>query len=315
MRINSGIFERRASRGEAGGVALVLVLWVMVVLIAIVGEFSYSMRTEINITRNFKEEEEAYQLALAGIEQAKIEILSVKEPAVMYLNEEGILVLDEEAEEPGREGEIGKGSFKYTITDEDRKLNINKASVGQLKNLFLDTGVDITGVDTIVDSIMDWRDTNDLHRWNGAEEDYYSSLEEPYSCKDGPFDSIEELLLVKGMSREILYGSGDEDDENIYQGVAEYLTVYGSGNININTAPEVVLEARLGAENANNIINRREEGPLSAPVANGKATSSFFTIISTGANADDTIKRSVKAIIQKKNKNLETLYWNDNFIG
>ena len=295
--------------------ALVLVLWVMVVLIAIVGEFSYSMRTEINITRNFKEEEEAYQLALAGIEQAKLEILSVKKPAVMYLNEEGILVFDEEAEEPEREGELGKGSFKYTITDEDGKLNINKASVGQLKNLFIETGVDITEVDTIVDSIMDWLDTNDLHRWNGAEEDYYSSLKEPYSCKDGPFDSIEELLLVKGMSREILYGSGDEDDENIYQGVAEYLTVYGSGNININTAPEVVLEVRLGAENANNIINRREEGPLSAPVANGKVTSSFFTIISTGANADDTIKRSVKAIIQKKNKNLETLYWNDNFIG
>ena len=313
MRVNSVRLAGNPARGEAGGVALILVIWVMVILVAIVGEFSYSMRTEINITRNFKEEEEAYQLALAGIEQAKIEMLSVKDPAVMYLNEEGILIFDEEAEEPEREGGIGKGTFKYTITDEDAKLNINKASPGQLKNIFLDTGVDITEVDTIVDSIMDWIDTNDLHRLNGAEEDYYNSLKEPYSCKDGPFDVIEELLLVKGMTKEILYGS--EDGENIYEGVAKYLTVYGSGNININTAPALVLEARFGAEKANNIITRREEGPVTAPVANGKVSSSFFTIISTGANADGTIKRTVKAIMQKKGKTLETLYWNDNIIG
>jgi hypothetical protein len=51
-------------RDASGAVALILVMWVMVILIAIVGEFSYSMRTELNITRNFKEEEEAYQLRL-----------------------------------------------------------------------------------------------------------------------------------------------------------------------------------------------------------------------------------------------------------
>ena len=65
-------------QNEKGVVALLLVLWVMVILVAIAGEFSYSMRTEVNITRNFKEEEESYQLALAGIERAKIEILSAK---------------------------------------------------------------------------------------------------------------------------------------------------------------------------------------------------------------------------------------------
>lgn len=315
MKINSVMFSGSALKGEAGGVALILVVWVMVILIAIVGEFSSSMRTEINITRNFKEEEGAYQLALAGIEQAKIEILAVKEPAVMYINEESILIFDEEAEEPDRDESLGKGSFKYTITDEDAKININTATVDRLKNLFMDSGVDITEVDTIVDSIMDWRDINSLHRLNGAEEDYYSSLEKPYSCKDGPFDVIEELLLVKGITRDILYGSEDEDEENVYEGVAKYLTVYGSGNININTAQAVVLETNFSAVQADNIINQREEGPISTPVANGKVSSSFFTIISTGSNADGTIKRSVKAIIQKKKKNLETLYWNDNIIG
>jgi general secretion pathway protein K len=209
---------------ESGGVALVLVVWVIVVLTAIVGEFSFTMRTEINIARNFKEEEEAYQLAIAGIEKARLELLSIKRTEVMYLDEEGMLLFGDEEEEPIRKGEMGRGSFEYKITDEDGKLNINTATEGQLKALFHDAGVDITDVDIIVDSIFDWRDDNDLHRLNGAEEDYYTSLENPYSSKDGPFSTVEEMLLVKGITNEILYGSKDKEedkDDKYYNGVAQ----------------------------------------------------------------------------------------------
>lgn len=313
---------------EEGGVALILVLSIMVILVTIVGEFSYSMRTEINITRNFKEEEEAYQLALAGAESAKMEILSAENPAEMYVNGNGTLVFkiseDEEgeAEEPERKDSLGGGTFKYTISDEDGKLNLNKASINQIKDLFLDSGVDVGDVDIIVDSIMDWRDTNDLHMLNGAEEDYYRSLEKPYSCKDGPFDSVEELLLVRGMTPEILYGTSkqsDEEDgegEDNYEGVAEYLTVKGSGKVNINTAPRVVLELVMGAEMADDILIQRENGPISRPVGKGKVSSSFFTVVSSGFSADGKIMRTVKLILQKKEKNyMETVYWNDNFIG
>ncbi len=309
------MIRRNVLKGEAGGVALILVVWVMVVLIAIVGEFARSMRTEINITGNFKEEEEAYQLALAGIEQAKLEILSAKGTDVMYLSEEGLLVFGEDAEEPDRKGELGKGSFEFIITDEDGKLNINTAPPDRLKYVFHNSGVDITEVDTIVDSIIDWRDKNGLHMLNGAEEDYYNSLDRPYSCKDGPFDLVDELLLVRGMTREILYGSKGNDDEKEYDGVAQYMTVYGLGRININTASPVVLEASLGAETAGNIIARRESGPEVRNSASGKVASSFFTIISTGSSADGTIKRSIKCVVQKKGKGMETVYWNDNFIG
>ena len=122
---------------ESGGVALVLVVWVIVVLTAIVGEFSYSMRTEVNITRNFKEEAEAYQLALAGIELAKFELLSVKMTEVMYLDENGKLTFgeDEVEEKPERKGDLGKGSYEYVIMDEDGKLNINSAREEQLRNV------------------------------------------------------------------------------------------------------------------------------------------------------------------------------------
>jgi general secretion pathway protein K len=302
-------------KSESGGVALVLVIWIMVMLLAIVGEFAYSMRTEVNITRNLKEEEEAYHLAVAGIEQAKAEILSVSKPAYTYMNEDGDLLFVQEEEEPVRSGELGKGNFKYTITDEDGKLNINRASLNDLRNLLMNTGVEFTEVDTIVDSIIDWRDVNDLHMLNGAEEDYYRSLPVPYSCKDGPFDILEELLLVKGMTEEIYYGSEDREGEGEYTGVVNHLTVSGSNTVNINTAPFIVLEAIFGNTPASNIVSQREAEPILRPIKRGKVSSEIFTIISTGINIDGTIKRSIKTVVKKKTEGLETLYWNDNFIG
>jgi len=302
---------------ETGGVALILVVWVIVVLTAIVGEFSFTMRTEINIARNFKEEEEAYQLALAGIEKAKLELLLINKSEVMYLDEEDMLMFGVEEEKPSRKAEIGKGSFEYKITDEDGKLNINTATESQLKVLFHDSGIDITDIDIIVDSIFDWRDDNDLHRLNGAEEDYYKSLETPYSCKDGPFSTVEEMLLVQGITKDILYGSKDKDeeDEEYYSGVAQYLTVYGANRININTALESVLDIVLDPTNAQKVIIMRETGPILSPIAKSKVSSEYFTILSTGKNLDGSVKRTVKSVVRLTNNNVETLYWNDNFIG
>jgi general secretion pathway protein K len=325
-----------ALSNEKGGVALVLVIWIMVILLALVGEFSYSMRTEMKITRNFKEEEEAYQLALAGIEQAKIELLSVKDLRSAFVNEDDVLVFfnesdtnDIEEEETERSNQLGRGNFEYTIIDEDGKVNINTAKAEQLRLLFLDSGVDTEEVSTIVDSILDWRDENSLHRLNGAEEDYYTSLERPYSCKDGPFSTIEELLLVKGITPEIYFGSAhdnvtpedqeteeseEEEEDESYRGVAGYLTVNGSELININTAQLPVLEATFGAVVADNIMIQRENGPIKKPVGKSKVDSTFFTIISTGKNSDESVKRTVKVLLQRQANDLVTLHWSDNSI-
>jgi general secretion pathway protein K len=289
----------------------------MVILIAIVGEFSYSMRTELNITRNFKEEEEAYQSALAGFELAKIEILSAEEPYHVYLNDEETLVFreEEEDEEPVREGEMGKSTYSYTILDENGKMNINTATRQQLKNIISDAGIDVTEVDTIVDSIIDWRDTNDLHLLNGAEEDYYQSLDIPYSSKDGPFDIIEELLLIKGVTPEIFYGSIGEEGEDGYTGIAQYFSPWGSRRVNINTASREVLDAVLGITKADQIMKQRETGPILTALHGGVVTSTIFTVLSTGKNADGTIQRTIKATLKRSGEKLEVIYWNDNYIG
>ena len=76
--------------------------------------------------------------------------------------------------------------------------------------------------DIIVDSILDWIDTDDLHRLNGAESDYYQSLPNPYKAKNGRLDTLEELLLIKGMSPDILFGTKEQ------KGLIHFVTIYST---------------------------------------------------------------------------------------
>lgn len=89
----------------------------------------------------------------------------------------------------------------------------------------------------IVDALVDWIDENDIESDHGAETSYYQSLDPPYSAKNGPVDNIDELLLVRGITPELFFGT-----ENT-PGLKNVLTVYGDdGKININTIDPVLLK-------------------------------------------------------------------------
>jgi len=63
--------------------------------------------------------------------------------------------------------------------------------------------------DVITDSILDWRDADDFHRVNGAERTI-TNPSEPYDCKNAMFDTIEELLLVRGSHRSCSSDDGEK---------------------------------------------------------------------------------------------------------
>ena len=100
--------------------------------------------------------------------------------------------------------------------NESGKVNLNRASEPLLKMMLNNFEIEDADKNIIVDSIMDWRDKDNLHRLNGAEDDYYLSLPQPYKCKNGDFTSIDELLLVRGVTPEIFYG-GLKDMVSVYQ--------------------------------------------------------------------------------------------------
>ncbi|MEK6591298.1 MAG: hypothetical protein AABZ11_11550 [Nitrospinota bacterium] len=338
-----------------------MVLWVMVFLTVIVSEFAHSMRVEINITRNFKEEAEALSLSEAGLNLAFAEILKdsdymVSDEGDVVFVKKGINYKESPLENrPPRKGiKLGSGGIHYSIIDEDSKININTASRDTIIKLLTLSGVE-TGeiLDTIADSIEDWRDDDSLHRLNGAEEDYYMGLPVPYHCKNANFDTLEELLMVKGMTPEILYGNIEAGKTNLtetgetdsqgegigvsdkYTGIYQYLTVIGSGQINLNTAPELLLRVIKGDEEAKNIISKRLENN---GIYDEGQKSHNFTVISTGVigtekSSEDTVtgqtseppekkvgvnKRTVKVICYEdgsgKDAKLTIKYWNDNYI-
>jgi general secretion pathway protein K len=238
------------------GIALLLVLWVLTILMVIVLSFSFMARTETHSTLFFKEGLEKKFIAEAGIERGIMELFyrSVYKNQTLIIEESEVWKIDGTS----YSAPIGDGRYTVSVMDESGKVDINTASDIVLKNLLINAGIQGEEVDTIVDSIMDWRDPDDFHRLHGAESDYYRSLPNPYSAKNAKFDALEELLLVKGMTSEILYGYASGGEK---RGLINFLTVNSKTNrININAAPKEVLMAIPGMtpEIADIIIEYRE---------------------------------------------------------
>lgn len=126
------------------------------------------------------------------------------------------------------------------------------------------------------DAILDWIDADDEPRPEGAEYDYYESLETPYACKNGPLDSIEELLLVVGVTPEIYFDLNrtpeetaelleDKDELWPVSSLPDLLTACGSinGTININNArPELLLAIFQEPGVVENILATQMENPF-----------------------------------------------------
>ncbi|MBI3988666.1 MAG: type II secretion system minor pseudopilin GspK [candidate division NC10 bacterium] len=317
------------------GIALLLVLWAMTLIGVLATSSASSMRQEVRAVSNFKEEAEAYYLAIGGVQRAMVELLNAdrnEEPnSIQYDTWQETWKTNPEAYE---DVPLGRGSYRVTVVDEESKLPLNRATPEALRRLFEASGVEGVALDTIVDSLQDWRDPDNFHRINGAEDDYYLSLPVPYRAKNGDFDSLEELLLVKGMTPEILYGSRGEGEKR-YKGVVHALTVDGMGGVNINTAPAEVLSALgfNGSEVAR-ILERRKEQPfrqqnevrtiLTNPSDFNRflpllqVRSSTFRVEATGKVEGSGIRRRVVAIFRKEGSprfgSLLVIRWEDNAI-
>jgi general secretion pathway protein K len=242
------------------GIALLMVLWILAILTVIVFSFSFSTRTETHGTFFFKEGIERRFLAEAGVERGVMELFHRR----LYKNMEVTVPGNEAVKVDGTsyEEQLGNDLYAYRIIDESGKINLNTLTDVSgiiLDNLLVNRGVPKEQADTIVDSLLDWKDEDELTRLHGAESDYYTSLPDPYSAKNSKMDTVEELLMVKGMTPGILYGGDGKS------GIKEFLTVHSrEGRINVNAASREVLAALPGMtpEIADETISLREQGEI-----------------------------------------------------
>jgi len=193
--------------------------------------------------------------------------------------------------------ELENGTVTYKIIDENGKISINSADKDTLIKLLEYSGVeDKIERSTISDSILDWIDADKNHRLNGAEDDYYQRQNPPYYAKNGRIETMDELLKIRGMTKEILYGSQDEveAEDKKYRGIANYLTVYKIPTINPNTASKEVLRILFPLGQVTEILeNKAKKGYHS------NTLSSVFRIISTGKIANSPTEHTIEAVVEK----------------
>lgn len=132
-----------------------------------------------------------------------------------------------------------QGNWMYGVVDEERKINLNEmTSIHTLKQLIKSvTDLDDNESGNVAASIMDWKDEDDVLNAGGAETRHYRLQKPAYSAKNKPLDSLDELLLVKGVTPEV------------YTAIEPYLSLVAENAININTAPAPVLLAKGMSEN------------------------------------------------------------------
>ncbi len=224
------------------GIVLFLVLSIMAAVAAFLFSVFYLSNTTYQKTEGLKDYTTAYHAAVSAV---KI--------ALKYLRQDN-------------NGFDGKGddwaepiAYNYRgifisirINDECGKFNVNKLTLPLYyrigKRLFEDLGKP-----EVVDAIKDWIDGDDIPSPFGAEKDYYESM--GYRPSNRPMKSLGELLYVKGI------------DEKTFKKIEPYITVYGNGKVNVNSAPKKVLVAlsdRMSDEAANSIIEARPIKKLEA---------------------------------------------------
>ena len=232
--------------------------------------------------------------------------------------------------------DLGDGNFEQrygAVTDEGGKLNVNSLiqldPSGERLYAALMTLPPLRDLPDVADAIVDWVDGDDDARASGAESEYYLSLGQSYRAKNGPLNSLDELLLVKGVTPQLLYGTdrnrnglADDDptgSQPLDRGLADYLTVYGRElnvdaagvlRINVNESEDLPglyqkLTARV-PDLADYVLAYKLFGTSSTPAAGG-TTANGTTIVQGGPGELATAVSATLAGVPINRRRLKSL--------
>ena len=222
-----------------GGYALILVLLLTTLLISLSSNFIVETQTSIGYINKYDNRFKASCIASSGMELAKTMLDADKMGLGQFLtgktsdkntdSYENIWALDFPP------FPLENGTLKLEISDENSKINLNAFAnefTEQTRYYYM-TQTFFTNMGLsrdFADIIHDWIDIDDSRMPYGAESgDYYMTLTPPYRAKNGPLDSIDELLMLKGMTPEIFYGLGGGNSE-----IEKNLVTHNKGDISID---------------------------------------------------------------------------------
>ncbi len=227
------------------GFILISALWTLVFLSVLAVTLLAGVRQRIILFQRLEDRGRNQLAAEAGAKKATAVLLDDMDNAPSVLTPQA---KQRRLNDPGEFANIpvggvrvevaGKAVYVWGLGDEASKININKASSDAIKRLFVEVlGLGAPEAKTLADAVTDWRDHGQHQALGFFSDDYYKGLEFPYAMKEKPFERPDELLLVKGINQEI------------YDALQPFVTIYGDGRVNINTTSSKILVA-LGLEYA-----------------------------------------------------------------
>lgn len=263
-------------RSDEEGVALILALLFVVLMTVMVIEFSYEAQVEASFAANQSGDLEAYLAAKSAVAQG----IALLQGDLFESETDGLFFdsYDDIWAQPDSFKPMNEALMRTTISDEYGKINLNALlivdgeipverpeMVAILTNFF---GIYDPEMEeepqVVVASIINWLDygdDDDDHNGDGAENDFYQAAEIPYACKNSPMDSIEELLLIRGITPKLYYGDPEKGQLPLY----EYLTVHGdwAGRINVNTVQRFIDDPNADATGTQDFVLQAVSNGLS----------------------------------------------------
>lgn len=316
---------------DNSGMALILTILIISLIVALTIQFNISMRSNLHAAANLCDGIKLGCIARSGLNGA---IALLHEDA----SSGNVDTLRESWASTGIFSEnfasfFEEGRFLVEITDLSGKIQINQLidkdgkyndTQKGLLTRFLNSpefDLDPEEVDNIIDAIKDWIDSDSETTRFGAEDSYYQTLGKPYPCKNAPFEFLEELLLVKGITKELLYGTEER------AGISLYLSPYGDGKININTADSLVIRSLsddIDQDLAEDMVTYREDedndlsdfkwykkvsgmADVSIPDILLTTASTYFEITSEGFMRN--MSKRIKGVVERKEKTVQILSW------
>jgi general secretion pathway protein K len=313
------------------GMALILTILLISLIVALTLQFNTSMRSNLQAAMNLRDGIKLGCVARSGFDSAlavlhkdsfsgKVDTLHEDWAHAKVFSENSSSLFKE-------------GRFILNITDLSGKIQLNQlvdkdgnynSTQKDLLMRFLECvefGLDPDEVENIIDAIKDWIDTDSETTRFGAEDAYYQTLENAYPCKNTPIEFLEELLFIRGITKELFYGSDEKP------GISQYLSTHGNGKININTADQLILQCLsddIDEERAEDMIAYRKNedndlsdltwyknvpgmADVSIPDSLLTTTSTYFEITSEGFKG--SMSKKIEAIVERKEKTPKILSW------
>ena len=327
-----GLFSDRVKfLRDNRGMALILTILIISLIVALTLQFNTSMRSNLHAAWNLRDGIKLGCIARSGLNGALAvlyEDASSGDVDTLRETWAHLRIFSENSASLFDEGrflvEIADHSGRIQINQlVDKEGNYNESQKGLLMRFLSSAEFDLDSeeVENTVDAIKDWIDPDSEPTRFGAEDTYYQALEKPFSCKNAPFEFLEELLLVRGITKELFYGSGERP------GISRYLSPHGNGRININTADPLVLRAlsdQIDQELAEDMVAYREDedndlsdlkwyrnvpgmSDVSIPDSLLTTSSTYFEITSEGFKG--AMSKRIYGVVERKEETLKILSW------